>query len=335
MNWLTDQKAALRVNNLSTWFFTPKGVVKAVNGVGFAVSTGETLGLVGESGCGKSVTARSILGLVEPPGSIVSGEINLNGLNILSEKKKRLEKIRGREIAMVFQDPMASLNPVLSIGLQLIETVLAHEKISAGEARKRALLQLDRVGLSNPERIMRSYPFELSGGMCQRVLLAMALLPNPKVLIVDEPTTALDTTVQVQILAELKRLQQDLHMSLLLITHDMGVIAAMADHVAVMYAGSIMEYAPVHELFHHPAHPYTRALLRSIPRVGDPALAPIEGQPPSLFDPPEACPFLPRCPESFNLCRKGRPELKDIANNGHRSACFLHNSVELLGASGQ
>ncbi len=333
MTCITDEKVILEVNNLSTWFFTERGIVKAADGVSFSVSRGQTLCLVGESGCGKSVTARSLLGLIEPPGRVVSGKINLNGINILNEKKSRLEKIRGRDIAMVFQDPMASLNPVLSIELQLTETLLAHEKVSASEARNRALIELDRVGLPNPGRIMRSYPFELSGGMCQRVLLAMALMHKPKLLIVDEPTTALDTTVQIQILAELKGLQQELQMSLVLITHDMGVVAAMADDVAVMYAGSIMEYAPVDELFNNPAHPYTRALLNSIPRFGDNNLEPIKGQPPSLFNLQDTCPFLARCPEALHLCRKGKPGLKYVSQ-GHASACFLEKDINLLGASG-
>ena len=333
MTCLSNEKATLEVKNLSTWFFTERGIVKAADGINLSVAEGETLGLVGESGCGKSVTARSILDLIESPGKVVSGEIYLNGINLLNEKKSRLEKIRGREIAMVFQDPMASLNPVLSVGLQLTETVLAHEKISTSEAHKRALNELNRVGLPNPERIMRNYPFELSGGMCQRVLLAMALILNPKVLIVDEPTTALDTTVQIQILGELKRLQQDLKMSLILITHDMGVVAAMADHVAVMYAGSIMEYAPVYELFNNPAHPYTRALLHSIPRFGDNNLEPIKGQPPSLFDLQDTCSFLPRCPEAFQLCYKKKPQLKNI-NQAHATACLLEKNINLLGASG-
>ena len=331
MTCITDEKVILEVNNLSTWFFTERGIVKAADGVSFSVSRGQTLCLVGESGCGKSVTARSLLGLIEPPGRVVSGKINLNGINILNEKKSRLEKIRGRDIAMVFQDPMASLNPVLSIELQLTETLLAHEKVSASEARNRALIELDRVGLPNPGRIMRSYPFELSGGMCQRVLLAMALMHKPKLLIVDEPTTALDTTVQIQILAELKGLQQELQMSLVLITHDMGVVAAMADDVAVMYAGSIMEYAPVDELFNNPAHPYTRALLNSIPRFGDNNLEPIKGQPPSLFNLQDTCPFLPRCPEALPSCHNVKPGLQSI-EQGHRSACLRAKNTNLLGA---
>ncbi len=330
----TIAKPALEVNNLSTWFYTDKGIVRAANDVSFTIKKGETLGLVGESGCGKSVTARSILGLIEPPGEIVTGEILLDNTNLLQAETKKLEKLRGRELAMVFQDPLSSLNPVLRIGLQMIETIQTHKKTSRREAERQALLQLDQIGLPDPERIMRSYSFELSVGMCQRVMLAMALLLEPKVLIVDEPTTALDTTVQTQILAELKRLQREMNMSLLMITHDMGVIAQMADTVAVMYAGSITEKAPVKKLFDNPAHPYTRALLSSIPRLGQNNLSPIEGQPPSLFNLPPGCPFLKRCPEVFSKCFDYMPSLGEISP-GHFSACLLANNFELPGVSSQ
>ena len=331
---IANNKPALAVDNLSTWFYTENGTVIAANNVNFTINRGETLGLVGESGCGKSVTARSILGLIEPPGEIVTGEVRLGSTNLLQLETSKLEKLRGRDIAMVFQDPLSSLNPVLSIGLQMVETIQAHRKTSRKEAERQALLQLDRIGLPDPERIMRSYPFELSGGMCQRVMLAMALLLEPEVLIVDEPTTALDTTVQTQILAELKRLQRKMNMSLLLITHDMGVVAQMADQVAVMYAGSIIDSAPVKKLFDHPAHPYTRALLRSIPRLGQNDLTPIEGQPPSLFNLPAGCPFLKRCPEALSRCNDYRHSLKEVSP-GHFSACLTTHQVELPGVSSQ
>ena len=331
---VANNKPALTVDNLSTWFYAENGTVKAANNVSFTINRGETLGLVGESGCGKSVTARSILGLIDPPGEVVKGEIRLGNTNLLQLKPSKLEKLRGRDIAMVFQDPLSSLNPVLSIGLQMFETIQAHKKTSKKEAERQALLQLDRIGLPDPESIMRSYSFELSGGMCQRVMLAMALLLEPEVLIVDEPTTALDTTVQTQILAELKRLQRKMNMSLLLITHDMGVVAQMADKVAVMYAGSIIETAAVRNLFDHPAHPYTRALLRSIPRLGQNDLTPIEGQPPSLFDLPAGCPFLRRCPETLNRCNDYMPSLEEISPD-HFSACLTAHKVELPGASSQ
>ncbi len=328
------EKQVLEVNNLSTRFYTERGVVRAVENVSFSLAAGQTLGLVGESGCGKSVTARSLMGLIEPPGSIVSGEVWLNGRNLLQVEPRRLEQIRGRDIAMVFQDPLASLNPVLSIGLQLTETLRAHEKIGPREAGIKALKQLDRIGLPDPERVMRSYSFELSGGMCQRVVLAMALLLNPGVLIIDEPTTALDTTIQIQILSELKRLQQEMDMALVMITHDMGVIAAMADAVSVMYAGSIVETAPVKDLFDYPAHPYTRALLRSIPRFGQGELVPIEGQPPSLLNLPPTCAFYPRCSDAGPDCRGAKPGLIEI-HPGHRAACCHAGRKELLEVSNQ
>ncbi|RDV80952.1 ABC transporter ATP-binding protein [Ammonifex thiophilus] len=310
----------LRVKNLSTYFHTSQGVVRAVEQVSFSLAPGKTLCLVGESGCGKSVTALSLLRLVEPPGKIVSGEVWLNGRDLLKLASSELRRVRGKEVALVFQDSLTSLNPVLTVGLQLAETVVAHEGLPWKEARRRAAELLYRLGLPEPERLMRSYPFQLSGGMRQRVSLAMALLLRPRVLVADEPTTALDVTVQAQILAELKRLQRELGMALLLITHDLGVVAAMADEVAVMYAGSIVECGPVTEVFERPAHPYTRALLRSVPRPGE-ELVPIEGQPPSLLGlPDDRCPFLPRCPEAREECRKRRPELLKVAP-GQLVAC--------------
>ncbi|MBC7323874.1 MAG: ABC transporter ATP-binding protein, partial [Moorella sp. (in: Bacteria)] len=239
---------------------------------------------VGESGCGKSVTALSILRLIEPPGRILSGEVWLNGHDLLKIPPGQLRQVRGREIALVFQDPLTSLNPVLTIGTQLAETIVSHEEVSRAEARRRAVELLFRMGLPDPERLMRLYPFQLSGGMRQRVMMAMAISMRPKVLIADEPTTALDVTVQAQILAELKRLQEEMGMAIILITHDLGVVAAIADEVAVMYAGSIVERGPVAQIFDRPAHPYTRALLRSVPRLGKEELVPIGGQPPTLLN---------------------------------------------------
>ncbi|MCL6449545.1 MAG: ABC transporter ATP-binding protein [Armatimonadetes bacterium] len=310
----------LKVKNLSTYFYTRYGVIKAVNGASFTVAAGKTLGLVGESGCGKSVTALSILRLIEPPGRICSGEVWLNGCDLLKIPPRQLRQVRGREIALVFQDPLTSLNPVLTIGTQLAETIDSHEEISRAEARRRAVELLFRLGLPDPERLMRLYPFQLSGGMRQRVMVAMALALRPKVLIADEPTTALDVTVQAQILAELKRLQEELGMAIVLITHDLGVVAAMTDEVAVMYAGTIVEHGPVAEVFDRPAHPYTRALLRSVPRLGREELAPVEGQPPSLLNLPAHCAFLPRCLQAGAACRGEKPELREIGP-GHAAAC--------------
>lgn len=312
--------SVLTVKNLSTHFYTRYGVIKAVDGASFTVAAGKTLGLVGESGCGKSVTALSILRLIEPPGRICSGEVWLNGYDLLKIPKWQLRQVRGREIALVFQDPLTSLNPVLTIGTQLAETIISHEEVSRAEARRRAVELLARMGLPDPERLMRLYPFQLSGGMRQRVMMAMALSLRPKVLIADEPTTALDVTLQAQILAELKQLQEELGMAIVLITHDLGVVAAMADEVAVMYAGSIVECGPVAQIFDRPAHPYTRALLRSVPRLGREGLVPVEGQPPSLLNLPAHCPFLPRCPQAGAACWGEKPELREIGP-GHATAC--------------
>jgi len=310
----------LKVNNLSTHFHTRHGVIKAVDGVSFVVAAGKTLGLVGESGCGKSVTALSILRLIEPPGKILSGEVWLNGYDLLKLPPGQLRQVRGREIALVFQDPLTSLNPVLTIGTQLAETIVSHEEVSRAAARRRAVELLFRMGLPDPERLMRLYPFQLSGGMRQRVMMAMALSMRPKVLIADEPTTALDVTVQAQILAELKRLQEELGMAIILITHDLGVVAAMADEVAVMYAGSIVEHGPVAQMFDRSAHPYTRALLRSVPRLSREELVPVEGQPPTLLNLPAHCAFLPRCPQAGAECLGKKPELREVGP-GHAAAC--------------
>jgi len=315
--------SVLEVSNLATCFTGSAGVVKAVNGVTFAVKAGQTLGVVGESGCGKSVMCLSLVGLIGPPGRIVSGEVWLNGQDLLQLSPKEIRRVRGREIALVFQDPMTSLNPILTVGTQLTETIVSHEEVSKAEARRRALELLARVGLPDPERLMRRYPFQLSGGMCQRVMIGMALSLQPKVLIADEPTTALDVTVQAQILAELKRLQKELGMAIVLITHDLGVVAAMADEVAVMYAGSIVEYGPAAEIFASPGHPYTRALLRSVPRLGgEEELAPIEGQPPTLLDLPGYCAYLPRCPQAGEECRVDKPELRALGSGRYVACCL-------------
>ncbi|MDN5362194.1 MAG: peptide/nickel transport system ATP-binding protein [Moorella sp. (in: firmicutes)] len=310
----------LKIRNLSTYFYTRRGVIKAVDRVSFEVEPGKLLGLVGESGCGKSVTALSILRLIEPPGRILSGEVWLNGCDLLKIPPGQLRQVRGREIALVFQDPLTSLNPVLTIGTQLAETIVSHEEVSRAEARRRAVELLLRMGLPDPERLMRLYPFQLSGGMRQRVMMAMAISMRPKVLIADEPTTALDVTVQAQILAELKRLQEEMGMAIILITHDLGVVAAMADEVAVMYAGSIVERGPVAQIFDRPAHPYTRALLRSVPRLGKEELVPIGGQPPTLLNLPAHCAFLPRCPQAGAECWGDKPGLREIGPD-HAAAC--------------
>lgn len=312
----------LEVDNLTVHFRTRRGVIKAVDGVSFSVEAGKTLALVGESGCGKSVTSLSLLGLIEPPGKILTGEVRLNGYNLLSLSPKQLRQVRGKDISLVFQNPMTSLNPVLSVGTQIIETIVSHERVSRAAARQRTIDLLTRVGLPYPEKIMKCYPFQLSGGMRQRAMIAMALTLHPKVLIADEPTTALDVTVQAQILSEMRRLQAEFNTAIILITHDLGVVAEMADEVAVMYAGSLVEIGGVIEVFNKPGHPYTRALLRSVLRLDSKGetLEPIQGQPPSLLNLPNRCAFLPRCPLAGGECGGPRPRLKPAAPK-HMVAC--------------
>ncbi|ACV61320.1 oligopeptide/dipeptide ABC transporter, ATPase subunit [Desulfofarcimen acetoxidans DSM 771] len=314
--------AVFQVNDLKTYFYTGSGVVKAVNGVSFQVQAGKTLCIVGESGCGKSITLLSLLGLIEVPGKIISGEVYLNDRDILKLSSQELRKIRGKEISLIFQDPMTSLNPVLKIGCQLTETILAHENCSKKEARDRSVSMLKKVGLPDPEKIMKRFSFQLSGGMRQRVMIAQALSLFPEVLIADEPTTALDVTVQAQILWELKKIQKEFNTALILVTHNLGVVAELADEVAVMYAGSIVEYGPVLNIFETPLHPYTQALLNSMPKFGyyHDLPVPIQGQPPNLLNLPEQCAFAPRCSYVDNVCLGHKPGLTTI-NPGHKAAC--------------
>ena len=315
----------LRVEDLHTQFFTREGVVKAVNGVSFELRQGSILGVVGESGAGKSVTALSILRLVPFPGRIIQGSIYFNGLNLLPLKDEELRNIRGKEISMVFQDPMAALNPVLPIGTQVEETLLAHTNISKRAATEMAIDLLRQMGLPDAKHTLSQYPFQLSGGMAQRVMLAMAVALKPKVLIADEPTSNLDVTLQAEILQRLKRLRDEQGSSIILITHDMGVIAQMADEVAVMYAGSIIEYASTKELFQRPSHPYTWALFKTLPRLDDASdrgLVPLRGSPPDLIDLPDQCPYLPRCQKAINDCRLNpNPDLSEVGPN-HYAACY-------------
>ena len=314
----------LRVDDLRAWFHTEAGVVRAVDGVSFALGRGRTLGLVGESGSGKTVASLSILRLVpEPPGRIVSGRIRFDGTDLLGLSARPMRAIRGRRISMIFQDPMTSLNPYLRVSRQLTEVLEHHERLGRGPARARALEMLERVGIAEAARRFDGYPHELSGGMRQRVMIAMALLCRPQVLIADEPTTALDVTVQAQILGLLRELRDDLGTAILLITHDLGVVAGMADEVAVMYAGRIVERAPTPELFAQPRHPYTLGLLRSIPRLEGARgpLAPIPGRPPDLARVGAGCPFAPRCAWVMERCRTEYPEYRD-AGAQHQVACW-------------
>lgn len=314
----------LSVRNLKTSFFTHVGEVKAVRGISFDVNEGEVLGIVGESGSGKSVTSLSIMGLLQYPGRVVDGEILLNGEDILTYSKNQMRKVRGKEIAMIFQDPMTSLNPVYTIGNQIMEMILEHEKMSRREARARAIEMLKLVGIPAAEKRIDSYPHEFSGGMRQRVMIALALSCNPKLLIADEPTTALDVTIQAQILNLIKKLNRQFGMTTMLITHDLGVVATVCDKVAVMYGGLIMEYGTADEIFYHPRHPYTMGLLGSIPHVdgGEKRrLIPIDGTPPDLINPPKGCPFSTRCKYCMNVCTQEQPPY--FAEDKHRTMCWL------------
>jgi oligopeptide/dipeptide ABC transporter ATP-binding protein len=312
--------ALLEVRDLHTHFFTREGVVRAVDGISFDVDRGKTIGIVGESGCGKSVTALSIMGLIpKPPAKIVEGSIVFEGRDLTELSDRELEDVRGHEIAMIFQDPMTSLNPTLKIGTQLTETLRRHLPLSKDQARKRAVELLEEVHIPNAEQRLDDYPHRYSGGMRQRVMIAMAIACNPKLLIADEPTTALDVTVQARILDLLEELRVRLDMAMILITHDMGVVAEAADDVAVMYAGQIVEHAGILDLFDQPEHPYTEALLGALPQIEDDRtreerLTTIPGRPPDLVNPPPACRFAPRCPYANrgDSCSHEMPELREI-----------------------
>ena len=308
-------RAVLEVKNLKTYFFTEEGVVKAVDDVSFTVEQGKTLGLVGESGCGKSVTAMSIARLVSPPGKIVGGQILLNGRDLLSLSEKEMRRTRGAQVSMIFQEPMTALNPVLEVGYQVAEAVLAHEKVSKREAWSRAVEAMKAVSIPDPEKRAKDYPHHLSGGMRQRIMIAMALVCRPALVIADEPTTALDVTIQAQILELLDRLREQYHLSLILISHDLGVIAEAAETVAVMYAGKIVEIGPAMDVFHNPKHPYTEGLLRSVPHLGSSALkrdrlSVIEGMVPNLLHLPDGCSFAPRCYKKTVECTQAPIELE-------------------------
>jgi len=317
----------LEVNNLKTYFFTRSGVVKAVDDVSFVIKPSQTLGVVGESGCGKSVTALSIMRLIAtPPGKIVGGEINFNGENILEKNLDELTDLRGSQISMIFQDPMTSLNPVYTVGFQIAETVKRHHKdLSNDQAWKRSVEMLDLVRIPDAKKRAKSYPHEFSGGMRQRVMIAIALACNPKLLVADEPTTALDVTIQAQVLELMSGLSKEFGTAVMLITHDLGVVAGTCQHVNVMYAGHLVESAPVKQIFATPAHPYTVGLLRSIPRMDEKhgsSLTPIGGQPPDLSREIIGCPYAPRCPKVQNRCRQERPELKPVGRGEQVAACF-------------
>ncbi|MEE9175343.1 MAG: ABC transporter ATP-binding protein [Thermodesulfobacteriota bacterium] len=318
-------KELLKAKNLKTHFFTHEGTVKAVNGISFDINLGETLGLVGESGCGKSVTALSIMRLIpHPPGKIVSGEIYFEGRNLLELDERKMRKIRGKKISMIFQEPMTSLDPVFTIGHEIMESIQLHQGLKKEEARQKAIEALKIVGMPDAEKRINHYPHELSGGMRQRAMIAMALSCNPTLLIADEPTTALDVTIQAQILRLMNELKEKFGASVMLITHDLGVIAEMCDYVAVMYAGHIVEYTDVDTLFRNPLHPYTKGLNKSIPRLDVEVdhLDTIRGLVPNLLDLPSGCPFHSRCDFCLKKCIEEMPELIE-AEDHHLIKCHL------------
>jgi oligopeptide transport system ATP-binding protein len=325
-----DVRPLLEVKNLKTQFFTQDGVVRAVDDVSFYVMPGETLGIVGESGSGKSMTGLSIMRLIpNPPGKIVNGEVQFNGRDILKMSEEQVRSIRGNDIAMIFQDPMTSLNPVLTINRQISEALQLHMGMNKDQAKARSIELLEMVGIPNADQRVDQYPHQFSGGMRQRVMIAMALSCNPKLLIADEPTTALDVTIQAQILDLMRTLQTETGAGVLMITHSMGVVAGMADRVQVMYAGHIVETASTEEIFANPRHPYTVGLMKSIPRL-DAArkskLQPIRGLPPDMIDLPDMCPFVPRCNYAREKCEQKNPPLIEV-KSGHYSACWFWEEI--------
>ena len=322
--------ALLEVRDLRTSFFTPAGEVKAVNGVSFNLDSGKVLGIVGESGSGKSVTAYSILQILTHPGRIVGGSIKFKGQELVGLPDSEMRKIRGNRISIIFQDPMTSLNPTYTVGHQLMEAILLHTKRNRREAKERALEMLRLVNVNEPEKRLRQYPYELSGGMRQRVMIAMALACEPDILIADEPTTALDVTIQAQILELMQDLQKRLGMAIIMITHDLGVVAQMCDEIVVMYAGSICEQGTADEIFYNPHHEYTKGLIRSIPTAANNGqrLQPITGTPIDLLNMPKGCPFAPRCEAALKICLERRPE-RMVINSDHHATCWMNVKAAL------
>ena len=317
--------AMLEVKDLRTSFFTPAGEVKAVNGISFNLDHGKVLGIVGESGSGKSVTAYSIMQILEKTGKIVSGSIKFNGQELVGSGEKVMKTIRGNKISIIFQDPMTSLNPTYTIGKQLMEAIMLHTPRNKQQAKERAIEMLRLVNINEPEKRINQYPFEFSGGMRQRIMIAMALACEPDILIADEPTTALDVTIQAQILELMQSLQKELGMAIIMITHDLGVVAQMCDEVIVMYAGSICEQGTADEIFYNPKHEYTKGLMRSIPTVDndDEKLEPITGTPIDLLNMPKGCPFAPRCDAAMKICLRERCQRMEI-NEYHQAACWMN-----------
>ena len=321
----------VEIRNERLSFFTPAGEVKALNDVSMTLCEGEVLGIVGESGSGKSVTSYSLMGITPDPGRIIGGSVEFNGHRIDQMTEKELRKIRGSEVSMIFQDPMTSLNPVYTVGNQIEEAILLHTDKSRHEAKLRAVELLRLVGINEPEKRVRQYPHELSGGMRQRVMIAMALACEPKLLIADEPTTALDVTIQAQILELIMELKEKLGMAVILITHDLGIVSSMCDRIAVMYAGKIVECGTTDDIFYRPQHEYTKGLLRSVPRINEKEtqrLVAIEGTPVDMLNPPAGCPFAPRCPKCMKICLREMPPFTDFSDM-HYAACWLRQKEAL------
>lgn len=326
-----EDHTILNVKNLSTHFFTENGVVEAVNHVSFTLRKGKTLCIVGESGCGKSVTAMSIMGLISsPPGKIVDGEVWFEGKDLIHASKKDMRKIQGNEISMIFQEPMTSLNPVLTVGEQIMEPLIEHTLLKKNQAKKQAIELIELVGIGRSEEVFKSYPHQLSGGMQQRIMIAIALSCNPKLIIADEPTTALDVTIQAQILDLLKNIKEERNMSMILITHDLGVVAEVADYVVVMYAGKVIEEGSVFEIFKDPKHPYTKGLLKSKPIFNqrNKRLYSIPGQIPNLIGLEPSCYFFDRCEHRMDICRRKPPE-KSKVDHDHEVSCWLYDKSEV------
>ncbi len=325
-----DSELLLEVKNLEVAFKTYAGEVNAVRGVSFHLNKGEVLGIVGESGCGKSVTSSAIMRIVpEPTGVYKGGEVLFEGTDLLKLREREMCHVRGKDISMVFQDSMSSLNPTMKVGRQIAESLRIHQGMSKKEAKKIATKMLERVGISNPEKRVNQYPHEFSGGMRQRAMIAIALACKPKLLIADEPTTALDVTIQAQIIKLMNELRKEFDASIILITHDLGVVAEMCQRIVVMYAGQIIEEGSAEEIFKNPNHPYTKALLESVPTMEmsrERVLEPVQGTPPDLFAPPKGCGFYPRCKEAMKGCKTNSPDLVEIGIN-HKSACFLNRLV--------
>ena len=322
--------ALLEVKELRTSFFTDAGEVKAVDGISFQLDRGKVLGIVGESGSGKSVTAYSIMQILAPTGKIIGGSVKLGGQELVNAGEKVLRTVRGNKISIIFQDPMTSLNPTYTVGHQLMEAILLHTKRNRREAKERALEMLRLVNVNEPEKRLRQYPYELSGGMRQRVMIAMALACEPDILIADEPTTALDVTIQAQILELMQDLQKRLGMAIIMITHDLGVVAQMCDEIVVMYAGSICEQGTADEIFYNPHHEYTKGLIRSIPTAANNGqrLQPITGTPIDLLNMPKGCPFAPRCEAALKICLERRPE-RMVINSDHHATCWMNVKAAL------